>query len=329
MARFRKKILLLLAGGTWLLDKNQRLLSIQEASDIPAWLNSLPELSIMADLEPVFISSEEDVLNAVIWEKMAKIILAKQAEVDGFIIVSRNEQLTYTASALTFLLANFAKNIILTSSYLSGLEWQQDKEYLVKIKNKYSGLGLKANLINAIQALDYKLPQPAIMFGTRLLAAVRANFEPNSDLNLFSSLDNNYWGRVDFGVNVKTNLPSYKINLPNYNKLQAEILILNNVSGLPWLFSKAEVKRYKAIIIKGETGSILEPDKLKQIKDWARPIVLYNFTDYHPQANVFFINNCTWSTALIKTMWLAANVKSNLEFGKLLNKNLIGEYLLY
>ncbi len=329
MTRARKKILLLLAGGTWISDKNQRLLSIQEKTDVLPWLSVLPELSIMADLEPVFISGEAETLNPLIWEKMAKVILAKQAEADGFIIVSRNEQLTYTASALAFSLPNFSKNIILTASYLSGLEWQRNKEYLVKIKAKYSGLGLKANLINAIQALDYKLPQPAIMFGTRLLPGLRANFEPNSDLNLFSSLDNNYWGRVDFGVNIKTNLPNYKTNLPNYNKLQAEILILNNVSGLPCLFSKTEIKKYKAIIIKGEDGAILEPSKLKQIKDWTRPVVLYNFVNHNNQAGIFFINNCTWPAAVIKTMWLAANVKSNLEFGKLLNKNLMGEYLLY
>lgn len=326
MPKKNKKIVLLLAGGTWLLDKNQHLLSIQDPDDIPAWLNVLPELAIMADLQPVFISSEEEFLGPVIWEKMAKTILAHQAEADGFIIVSRAEQLVYTASALAFLLPNFSKNIILTASYLSGTAWQKDKERLAKIKVKHSGLGLKANLINAIQTMDSYLPQPAIMFGTRLLSGLRAIFDPSNDLNLFASADNNYWGRVDFGVNIKANLPVYKSSVPNFSKMQANILLLDNVVGLPIVLSKTEAKKYQAIIIKGEVGSVLEPAKLEQVSSWQAPVVFYNFDHVSSQNKLVFVNDCTWPVIVIKTMWLVANVESALEFEKLLNKNLIGEY---
>ena len=44
MAKKKKKIFLLLAGGTCLTDKEGRIFSVQSAQDIGHWLKQMPEL---------------------------------------------------------------------------------------------------------------------------------------------------------------------------------------------------------------------------------------------------------------------------------------------
>lgn len=185
MVKARKKITLLLAGGTALLDQNKRLLTVQNPEDIEAWLKQVPELGLLADIEPIFISAEDDIVTPQHWQAMAKNIIQRLDSSSGFVVVSRADQLTMTASALSFLLQNIKKTIVLTAAVRSGTTELKNKN----IFGQKNDLGLRSNLINAFQVLDYTLPTPAIMFGTRLIPGVRAISDNDEGLNIFASLD--------------------------------------------------------------------------------------------------------------------------------------------
>lgn len=326
MTKSKKKIVLLFSGGTCLIDKQGNILAINDKSDIDVWLKQMPELNILAEIEPIFISSENEVITPKLCEKMAEIIANKEKEVGGFIIISKTEQLINTTLSLSFLLQNFQKTIITTASQISGTDFINNKEEIKRLKSKHGGLGLRSNLINAIQALDYNLPTPAIMFGTRLIPATKAIKDNSKDINLFASLDNNYWGRVDFGISIKSGLSYSSHHQKIYKSISANILVIEDIIGVPWFFSADQLKNYQGVIVKLDNSYNLEEQKQKQIAKWKLPVVLYNHKANIDIHNVISISDCTWSVVLIKTMWAIANIKELKHFSSIMKQNIIGEF---
>jgi L-asparaginase/Glu-tRNA(Gln) amidotransferase subunit D len=327
MSKNKKKIVLLLAGGTLLLDKHDRVVFVNGQKDIDNWLQQMPELSILVDIEPIFICGEDEVITPQIWEKMAEVIVKQQDQADGFVVVSKVENLINTTLALSFLLQNFKKTIISTASQISGTDFIAKKDIIKQLKKKHGGLGLRSNLINALQIADQPLPGPAIMFGTRLVPACQAINDYDNDINLFASINNSYWGKVDFGVSIKSGL-SYSSQKPNfYNKISSNILVIEDISGVPWMMTKDYLKNYQAVLIKLSNKNNLETDKQQQINKWKMPVVIYNYENNVPTESAVSLTGCTWSTAIIKTMWAVAKQENLTGFNKIMKQNIIGEFI--
>ncbi|MFA6252881.1 MAG: asparaginase domain-containing protein [Patescibacteria group bacterium] len=321
MTKVRKKITLLLAGGTALLDQNKRLLTIQSPDDIEIWLKQMPELRLLAEVEPIFIAPEDSILTPEHWQEMAKQIAERLDSSSGFVVVSRSDQLLMTANALSFLLQNIKKTVVLTSAIRSGTA-----ELSKNIVGQKNDLGLRSNLINAFQVLDYSLPTPAIMFGTRLIPGVRATCDKDTGLNLFASIDDNYWGRVDFGISVKSGL-GYHTGKPKiYNKIKANIFVFDDLPGLTWL-TNFEQNNYDALFIKLNHQNKLEPAKIKQIKDSKIPVFLYHPIQVHGPDEAIIMTACTFESAMAKAMWAMANKDKIASFEQIGQQNFIGELI--
>ncbi len=325
MAKKKKKIILLLAGGTLLLDKDTKPLAVQGALDINHWLKQMPELSILADIEPIFISGEDQEITPQIWEKIANKINDNLGNADGFIIVSKTGQLINTALALGFMFQNIKKSIILTCSQVSGTDFLNKKEKINKLKTKHGGLGLRSNLINALQITDSKLPSPAIMSGTRLIPVTQVMENHHDDTNIFASFNDAYWGKVGFGINIKKDLKYSTKQFEIFKKINSKILILEDFPGIEWNIDKEIFKKYQGIIIKTSAQSI-DQNKKKQIASWKLPVVLYNYQGILSVEGVVVMSGCTWNTAVVKTMWALANFKEPKDFNKIMKQNLIGEF---
>ena len=203
----------------------------------------------------------------------------------------------------------------------------QKKEIINTLRSKFGGLGLRANLINALQIADQALPGPAIMFGSRLIPANTAIYQQAGDINPLASLDGSYWGKVDFGVNVKSGLAysSRKSNI--YRKIAADILVLEDLPGVPWSLDKEQLSKYKAIFIKVKPFQALDIDKQKQIGQWKKPVVLYNQQAVTGIKGAIAISSCTEQAAIVKTMWAAAHHAKLLDFKVAMQQNIIGEFL--
>lgn len=323
MVKTRKKISLLLAGGTALFDQNKRLLTVQSPDDIEPWLKQMPELGLLAEIEPIFVASENDLLTPEHWQEMTRHIAERLESSSGFVLVARADQLVATASALSFLLQNIKKTVVLTAASRNALIELKSKG----AQNQKNDLGLRSNLINAFQVLDYDLPGPAIMFGTRLIPGVRAIVDRQTDLNFFASLDDNYWGRVDFGISVKAGLAYQVAKTKIYENIKANILVFDDVPGLGWDFDLAKLKNYEAIFIRLNHQHKLEPNKLKQIKEAMVPVFLYHpwYAQGSDEAIVF--THCTFEAALTKAMWAIANKAHINHFEQLGEQNVVGELI--
>ena len=280
----------------------------------------------MSNLQPLFISGEDELVTAAVWEKMVQAITDNFMEADGFVIVSKIDNLLYTGAALSFLLQNFQKTVILTSSQISGTSFVDKKAVIEELRNKQGGLGLRANIINALQIADRPLPSPAIMFGQRLISAIKALPDQQNQLNLLASADGNYWGKVDFGVNLKSGLYFSPHQPDIYKKIKADIFILEDWPGTPWMLTKDNLVKYHGLFIKASPYQPLEKTKQGQIAKWKLPTVIYNRQSVRPIKGAVAISGCTPYVALTKTMWALANAGELADFTSIMQRNLIGEF---
>lgn len=326
MTAQKKKICIILAGGTWTLAKNKEVLMANREEDIPIWLNTMPELNILAETKVVFLSGEEEIIGQELWEKMAKFISLQAKNYDSFILVSKVEQLILTANVLTFLLQNINKTIVLTGAQMSGLYLRDKKELAQNLINNFGGFSLRANLINALQVASENLPYPSIMFGSRLVLGTKAHLERQKGNYFFSSLDNDYLAKVDFGISLKSDLSYPKKATKVFNKINAKLLILDNSLDDDWVSLKNIAKNYQGILVKMQ-GEDLTSAQSKIIKDLNIPCILYHPVYLNPSKVGIPLVACSWEVAVAKTLWALSNFNKPEELAVKIASEVAGEFL--
>ncbi len=223
----RQKILLIYTGGTIGMVTNQKTGALHPV-DFEHIVKEVPELSrlgVVLDsvtFDPVIDSSD---MNPEIWARLANLIYENYLNYDGFVILHGTDTMSYTASALSFMLQNLSKPVILTGSQLPiGLIRTDGKE----------------NLITAIEiasAYDEKgaiVPEVAIYFETKLYRGNRTTKHNAEYFSAFSS--DNYPPLAQAGIKIHYNREDihygtegpFSIN----TKLDQNVLVLRIFPGM-------------------------------------------------------------------------------------------------
>ena len=158
---------------------------------------SLRRLNVDIDvhtLSPVIDSSNVSPEN---WITLARLIRDNYARYDGFVVLHGTDTMSYTASALSFLLENLAKPVVFTGSQIPiGVLRTDGRE----------------NLITAIEIAGARrngcpiVPEVSLYFQNRLFRANRTTKRSAEALNAFRSY--NYPPLAEVGVNIAYNLPA-------------------------------------------------------------------------------------------------------------------------
>lgn len=115
-----KNILLIYTGGTIGMVKDDKTGALRPF-DMKKIYDVLPVLHMLdcnidtCQFDPIIDSSD---MNAGLWLKLACQIEREYDKYDGFVILHGTDTMSYTASALSFLLENLAKPVIVTGSQL-------------------------------------------------------------------------------------------------------------------------------------------------------------------------------------------------------------------
>jgi len=142
------------------------------------------------------------------WAMMARIIDNNYEAYDGFVILHGSDTMAYTASALSFMLENLNKPVILTGSQLPLGELRTDG---------------RENFITAIEIAAAKdestplVPEVCIYFENRLMRGNRTVKYNAENFNAFASA--NYPLLAEVGVYIKYNTTN--IRKPNFKNLKA------------------------------------------------------------------------------------------------------------
>ncbi len=229
-------ILIIYTGGTigMIKDQESGVLKPFNFENIYDQIPDLKQFSCNLDFhcfEPLADSSN---INPDSWIKIAEVIKENYENHDGFVILHGSDTMAYTASALSFMLENLNKPVILTGSQLPLGFLRTDG---------------KDNLIAAIQIAAASedetplVPEVCIYFENELIRGNRAVKYNAENFNAFVS--GNYPVLAEVGIYIKYN--SEKIRKPNFKKLKIHKKLEPNV-GLLKLFPGITENFFNAII---------------------------------------------------------------------------------
>jgi L-asparaginase len=243
-----KKLLLLYTGGTIGMVQDQK--GILVPFDFNNITENVPELSrldyqvVVISFDPILDSSN---MNMDTWTEMASIIEKNYDEYDGFVILHGSDTMAYTASALSFMLENLAKPVILTGSQLPIGEIRTDA---------------KENLITALEIAAAKdehghaiVNEVCIYFDYKLF---RGNRSKKIEANKFEAFSSpNYPILAEAGVHINFNsemlMPRSEASFVVHKKLKNPISLLKIFPGISPAYVNAVISAQgvKAIILEG------------------------------------------------------------------------------
>lgn len=196
-------------GGTigMIMDKESGTLHAVEFEQISRFIPELGECDYELDyisFDPTVDSSN---MGPELWVKLAGIIEKNYESFDGFVVLHGSDTMSYSASALSFMLENLNKPVIFTGSQLPlGVNRTDGKE----------------NFITSVEIASHQedetplVPEVCIYFENQLYRGNRT-FKYNAEnFDAFRSV--NYPVLADVGVYIKYN--SNAIHKPNFKKLK-------------------------------------------------------------------------------------------------------------
>jgi len=284
------------------------------------WLEQMPELKIIADLEPVLVFNNQAAdISPTVWLKLASEVYQRLDSAIGFIVLHSLDNLLYSASALSFLLQNLNRPIIFTGGLLG---YQANKN-----------LEVRSNLINASQTIIYQVPEVTLIFGNRLIRANQALRLPDESLNIFEAPDNSILGRIDFSIRIYDRLifkSSGKVKLTQNLNSKIEIIQLSPFLNLKNLSRQAA--ELNGLIINAGSYEHLPQDLLIILEKittdlpvliWSKKITA---TTFMPK-NIILINQLIWETAVTKFFWVLNQTDNLKKIKELMHKELAGEFM--
>ena len=198
------KVLVILTGGTITMVRDRESGALLPA-DMETFKAFVPELftsDIHIDMEaftPLLDSSD---VNPENWARMAHVVYDHYAEYDGFVILHGTDTMSYSASALSFMLENLNKPIVFTGSQLPIGTLRSDA---------------KENLLTAIEIAAAKdedgnpiVPEVTLFFEDKLFRGNRTTKRNAEHFSAFNSY--NYPPLAKAGVHI-----TYQPHLIHYN----------------------------------------------------------------------------------------------------------------
>ena len=244
----KSKILLIYTGGTIGMKKDFETGALR-AFNFSKLLQRIPELKQLdCDIETISFEKPIDSsnMNPEKWANIATIIEDNYAVFDGFVVLHGSDTMSYSASALSFMLENLAKPVIFTGSQLPIGDLRTDA---------------KENLITAIQIASLRdkdkpvISEVCLYFEYKLYRGNRTTKINAEHFNAFTSP--NYPDLVESGVHLKLNSELF---LPLSNNLQLKVHknLDNNVAIIKMFPGINEVVLAAILSISNLKGIILE-----------------------------------------------------------------------
>ena len=215
---YDNNVLLIYTGGTIGMNRNPQTGAL-EPFKFEHLLSNVPELAQFSthiatyQFTPPIDSSN---MSPRLWIELTHIIADNYDKYDGFVILHGTDTMAFTASALSYMLENLTKPVILTGSQLPIGQLRTDG---------------KENLITSIEIASAKhpdgraiMPEVGIYFNGHLMRGNRTTKQRADNFNAFESF--NYPHLADAGVNI-----SYREDLilkPDYSKPMTPHFRLDN-----------------------------------------------------------------------------------------------------
>ncbi len=313
-------ILLIYTGGTIGMIKDFETGMLQNL-DFDKLLEYIPELNLL-ECNIATKSFEEPIdssnMNPEHWVDLVTIIEENYHDFDGFVILHGSDTMSYTASALSFMLENLSKPVIFTGSQLPIGDLRTDA---------------KENLITSIQIASLsengksRITEVCLYFEYKLYRANRSTKINAEHFEAFASL--NYPPLVISGVNLSINeqallKPEKQKKLKVHKKLVTDILLVKMFPGVTedtinHIFAFPNIKGL--VIESYGSGNLTDKDwfikAVKKLIDKDIPVInvtqcsggsvnmgIYSINKELNKIGVISGKDCTTEAALAKLMFM-------------------------
>lgn len=191
-----------------------------KASAIASILNFEPKLKEVTDLDVAYIDNIDSAnINPGHWEKMVDAIEKKYDTYDGFVITHGTNSMAYTSSALSFVLQNIGKPVVLTGAQIPGHRIETDA---------------KRNFVNAVRLATMNVSGVMLVFDEEVILGSRASKVSESKLNAFETINWDLLGEIRIDIRLSDEAkPRHKKKLKPARGFDANIAVETLVPGMP------------------------------------------------------------------------------------------------
>lgn len=246
----RSSILIIYTGGTIGMKKDEKTGALVpfDFSGIYDEFPSLKRLHVNIDVHtmPKLIDSSN--VRPSDWCAIAEVIRANYAKYDGFVVLHGTDTMSYTASALSFMLENLAKPVVFTGSQIPiGVLRTDGRE----------------NLITAIEVASAKdeeqrpiVPEVSLLFHSRLCRGNRTHKSSAEELDAFRSP--NYPPLAEVGVKIAYNHAAIAKVEPKDEELKIATMLNEGVAIIKMFPGIGEYTLRAILAVEGLRGVVLE-----------------------------------------------------------------------
>lgn len=336
------KVLMIYTGGTIGMGRNPETGAL-EPLNFDHLVSNLPEFAYLQTEVDTYqftppIDSSDMTLRR--WAQIVRIIADNYDNYDGFVILHGTDTMAYTASALSFMLENLTKPVILTGSQLPIGQLRTDgKENLVT----------SIELASACDSNGFPIvPEVCIYFSGKLIRGNRSTKENADGFNAFNSF--NYPILCDAGV--EFNFHRHFILKPDFSKpmiphfaMDPNVVVFSLFPGIQQSIVRhvLEAPELRGIVMRsfGSGNAPQKPWLIKLLRDATmRGVTVINISQcvagsvkmgryeasFHlKDAGVVSGYDSTVESAVTKLMFLQAHYNDSHVIRNYMNRSLCGE----
>ncbi|MBQ1260957.1 MAG: asparaginase [Clostridia bacterium] len=333
----RKKVLIIYTGGTIGMKKGENGYTPASLETLTEAISSIkdihhekmPEFTLIQTL-PILDSSNVGLRE---WNKIARLIYESYEEYDGFVVLHGTDTMAYTASALSFMLRNIAKPVVLTGSQIPLLEIRSD--------------GADNLITSMLVASEGVVKEVCLCFGDRLLRGNRATKMSADGLVAFDSP--NLAHLAEIGIEIKYNFgviaptPTTPLEFTEFKN--SKIAVLKVFPGIQLsLFESILTESLSGIVLESfGTGNIPDTDGellyiIKKAFDHGIPVVVtsqcpsgtvslgaYETSSPLKRAGAISGRDMTTEAAVAKLYYLFSKDRTPKEREEIMSHSLVGE----
>lgn len=231
----KKRILLIATGGTIASKKSNNGLKPQITPE--ELLSYIPQVADICEIEAVqLLNLDSSNMEPEHWKLMVHTVKDHYEAFDGFVIAHGTDTMAYTAAALSYMIQNTTKPIVITGA---------QKPIDLEITDA------KSNLIDSfLYASDEKSQGVQIVFDGKVIAGTRAKKVRSKSYNAFSSIDYPCLAVIQ-DMNIMRYIPMlpYENRVQFYEELDENIFLMKLIPGIKPKVLRSIFENYDCIIV--------------------------------------------------------------------------------
>ncbi|QNM04467.1 asparaginase [Qiania dongpingensis] len=328
-----KKILLLSTGGTIASSPTENGLSPQ--MDGASMVRLIPELNGLCEIHyKELLSLDSTNIQPEEWASIAQAVFAGLSIFDGVVITHGTDTMAYTAAALSFMLQNLNKPVILTGSQIPIEEPNTDG---------------KRNILDAFHAAaDGRLAGVYLVFDGIIIHGCHARKTSSLGLHAFESINREPEGSVKDGKVILNREPAplSRKSLTLNDNFNPNVLLLKLVPGMkPELLEAIPQLGYRAVVLEAfglggipnSRRNLLPPIKALIKKEIPVAVTtqcihdgcdltVYDVGVEASKAGVLSAGTMTTEAAFAKLMWILGQTADLNKIKELFSQDFFGEF---